>query len=76
VNAEINYANDGPAPCIVGTEHRLNLYSSTRPVRLAALLIGFLVAVISVIILVAEAVVALMTGGTVSRRGRIDTEGQ
>jgi hypothetical protein len=76
VNAEVNYANDRPALGTVGTQHRLNLYSSTRPVRLAAWLIGFLVAVISVIILVAEAVVALMTGGTVSRRGRIDTTAQ
>jgi hypothetical protein len=35
---------------------RPNLYLSTQPVRLGACLIGFLMAVISVIILAAEAV--------------------
>jgi len=40
----------------LGIRMRLNLFSSTQPVRLWAWLIGFLIAVISAIILVAEAV--------------------
>jgi hypothetical protein len=40
----------------LGTRMRLNLFSSTQPVRLWAWLIGVLIAVISAIILVAEAV--------------------
>lgn len=40
----------------LGIRMRLNLFSSTQPVRLWAWLIGFLIAVISTIILLAEAV--------------------